>query len=220
MQLPNPRTFKNAAFNYLAEVGKALSSARRLEIIELLAQAPRTVEVLAGEIEQSVANTSQHLQVLKRAQLVTAERDGLHKVYALSGVDVVALLLQLQAVAGRHLAALDNLTRAYFAARDGLEAIDQDTLMARLNDGEVVLIDVRPEHEFAEGHLPGALCMPLAELEARLNELPSDATIVAYCRGPFCTFSADAARLLRARGYDARRSDVTVSNLQLQRSAV
>ena len=214
------RKFKSAAFAYLSEVGKALSNARRLEILELLVQAPRTVEVLAGEIEQSVANTSQHLQVLKRAQLVRGERDGQLIRYSVTGADIGELLGNMQAVAGRHLAGMQQLTRRYFAARDGLEAVDLDTLMARMEDGEVVLVDVRPEYEFAEGHLPGALSLPLAELEARLEELPTDATIVAYCRGPYCTFSADAVRLLRAHGYDARRSDATVSSLHRQRNAV
>jgi rhodanese-related sulfurtransferase len=204
------RTFKKAAYAHLAEVGKALCSPLRLEILELLAQAPRTVEVLAGEIEQSVANTSHHLQALKRAQLVTTERDGLHVIYAIAGGDVAALLVQLQAVAAAHVAGLEKLTREYFEARDGLEAIDRNTLLERLRAADVVLLDVRPEHEFAAGHLPGALSVPLSTLESRLADLPRDRTIVAYCRGPFCTLSAEAARRLRALGFDARRSDVSI----------
>jgi rhodanese-related sulfurtransferase len=210
MRQPSSRTFKNAAYAHLAEVGKALASPARLEILELLAQAPRTVEVLANEIDQSVANTSHHLQTLKRAQLVTGERDGLHVVYSIAGEDVAQLLVQLQAVASRHVAGLEKLTREYFQARDGLEAVDRDTLLERLDTGEVVLVDVRPEHEFAAGHLPGAISVPLATLESRLGELPRDRMIVAYCRGPFCTLSADAARRLRTLGYDARRCDVSV----------
>jgi ArsR family transcriptional regulator len=208
------RTFKNAAYGHLAEVGKALGNATRLEILELLAQAPRTVELLAGEIDQSVANTSHHLQVLRRAQLVERERDGLHVAYSLAGGDVAALLAQLQAVAGQHVAALDKLTRAHFGARDGVEAIDGDTLLARLRDEDVILVDVRPEHEFAEGHVPGALSIPLSKLEASLGDLPRDRPVVAYCRGPFCTLSADAARLLRDHGFDARRTDASVTTLR------
>jgi rhodanese-related sulfurtransferase len=208
-----PRSFKNAAYAHLAEVGKALASPARLEILELLAQAPRTVEVLAGEVHQSVANTSHHLQALKRAQLVTSEREGLHVVYSLAGADVAALLVQLQAVAAEHLAGLDKLTREFFADPEGLEPIDRDRLLARLEANEVTLLDVRPELEFDAGHLPGALSIPLSQLEARLAELPRDQTIVAYCRGPFCTLSAEAARRLRALGFDARRTEVSVHSL-------
>jgi len=207
------RGFKDAAYGHLAQVGKALARPARLEILELLAQAPRTVEVLAAEIAQSVANTSQHLQVLKRAQLVSSERDGLHVVYSLAGADVAALLVQLQAVASRHVAGLEKLTREYFGARDGLEAVDRETLLARMRADDVVLVDVRPEHEFAAGHLPGALSIPLSALESRLSDLPRDREIVAYCRGPFCTLSAEAARRLRELGYDARRTDVSVHAL-------
>lgn len=218
MASPSSRTFKNAAYAHLAEVGKALSSPARLEILELLAQAPRTVEVLAGEIEQSVANTSHHLQALKRARLVIGRRDGLHVVYSLAGDDVGALLANLQAVAAHHLAGLEKLTREYFEARDGLDAVDRDALLERLRAGDIVLVDVRPEHEFAAGHLPGAVSLPLSALESRLGELPRDRTIVAYCRGPFCTFSADAARRLRALGYDARRTDLSVQAFTGERS--
>lgn len=210
MSKPKARTFKNAAYAHLAEVGKALSSPARLEILELLAQAPRTVEVLAGEIDQSVANTSHHLQALKRAQLVTTERDGLHVRYALAGADVATLLVHLHAVGAAHLATLDRLTRTFFDDPAGLEPIDRDTLLARLRADDVTLIDVRPAHEFAAGHLPGARAVPLALLESQLCALPRDRTIIAYCRGPFCTFSADAVRRLRALGFDARRSDISV----------
>lgn len=217
---PNSRNFKNAAYAHLAAVGKALASATRLEILELLAQAPRTVEVLAGEVEQSVANTSHHLQALKRAQLVTSERDGLHVVYAIAGEDVGALLSSLQAVASQHVAGLEKLSREYFAERDGLEAVDRETLLKRLRDDDAILIDVRPEHEFAAGHLPGALSVPLSTLESRLGELPRDRPIVAYCRGPFCALSAEAARRLRTLGYDARRTDISVHSPGFERGVV
>jgi len=212
MSRPDSRAFKNAAYAHLAEVGKALSAPARLEILELLAQAPRTVEVLAGEIDQSVANTSHHLQTLKRARLVSGERDGLYVVYSLSGDDVAQLLTLLQSVASQHIAGLEKLTREFFEDRDGLEAVDRDTLLERLRADDVVVVDVRPEHEFSAGHLPGAISIPLSSLESRLEELPRDRTIVAYCRGPYCTLSADAARRLRELGFDARRSDVSVAS--------
>jgi len=210
--MTSSRAFKDAAYKHLALVGKALSSPVRLEILELLGQAPRPVEVIAGEINQSVANTSQHLQVLKRAQIVTAEREGLRVVHSLAGMDVAALVVDLQAVGARHVAGLERLTREFFADRDGLDAIDRDTLQARMQSGDVVLLDVRPEHEFDQAHLPGALSVPLATLEARLGDLPSGRTIVAYCRGPYCTLSADAVRLLRQSGFDAVRTEVSVHN--------
>lgn len=213
MNDPESRDFKNAAYTHLAEVGKALSSPARLEILELLAQAPRTVEVLAHEIDKSVANTSHHLQALKRARLAKSERDGLHVIYSLAGEGVAGLLAQLQSVAALHVAGLEKLTREYFADRDDLEAIDGETLLARVQAEDVVLVDVRPEHEFAAGHLPGALSIPLADLASRLDELPRDRAIVAYCRGPFCTFAAEAARRLRERGFDARRTDVSVQGV-------
>lgn len=211
--MSDARAFKNAAYAHLASVGKALASPARLELLELLAQAPRGVEALAHAIEQSVANTSHHLQALKRAHLVTAQREGVRITYALSGPDVAALLGQLQAVATGHLAELEKLTTTFFADRDALEALDGPTLLDRLRRDDVVLLDVRPEHEFAAGHLPGALSVPLSTLESRLGDIPSDRTVVAYCRGPFCTLSAEAAQRLRALGYDARRTDATVHSL-------
>lgn len=210
MPQPESRPFKDAAYAHLAEVGKAFSSATRLEILELLVQAPRSVETLAKEVGQSVANTSHHLQTLKRARLVESQRDGLHVVYSVVDDEVGVLLSQLQRLAGRHVAALEKLTREFFEERDGLEPVDRETLIARLHADDIVLVDVRPEHEFAAGHVPGAVSMPLATLEARLSELPKDRPVVAYCRGPYCTLSADAARRLRELGFDARRTDVAV----------
>ncbi|MCU0676151.1 MAG: metalloregulator ArsR/SmtB family transcription factor [Myxococcota bacterium] len=207
------RHFKDAAYAHLAEVGKAIASPARLEILELLAQAPRTVEVLAGEVAQSVANTSHHLQVLKRAQLVTHRRDGQYVAYALAGDDVAGLLTQLHAVAAAHVAALEALTRDYFEDPAGLEPLDVTTLLARLRADEAVLVDVRPEHEFAAGHVPGAISLPLTALKQRVAELPRDRTVVAYCRGPYCTFSAEATRRLRALGFDARRTHASVHSL-------
>ncbi len=203
------RTFKNAVYDHLATVGKALSSSTRLEILEVLAQAPRTVDSIAAEVDQSVANTSQHLQKLKKARLVTGRRDGLYVIYSLSGEDVVELLDKLNRVADEHIKELEELATEFFGERDGLEAVDHHTLLERIKDGTAVLIDVRPEEEYDAGHLPGALSIPVDELEAHIESLPTDRTIVAYCRGPYCAWSAEAVNQLRARGYDARRADVS-----------
>jgi len=205
-----PRAFKAAAYAYVASMGKALAAPVRLEILDLLAQADHTVEALAGELGQSAANTSHHLQVLKRARLVVSEVDGVRRCYRLADDDVGRLVAALQAMARRHLAPLDELTRSTLTERDGLQALSRQELLSRLQQGRAVLVDVRPEREFVAGHLPGARSLPLAELAARVAELPEDKTIVAYCRGPFCTFAADAARQLRALGFDARRADVSV----------
>jgi ArsR family transcriptional regulator len=208
---PTPaRAFKTAAYTQLAALGRALGSPARVELLELLAQAPRSVEALAVSTGQSVANTSQHLQVLRRAGLAHARRDGQHMVYTLAGPAVGRLLGQLHAVGAAHDPTLRELTRAFFDDPAGLEPLDAAALAARLCAGEAILIDVRPEREFAAGHLPGARSVPLALLEARLDSLPRDRTIVAYCRGPFCTFSAEAVQRLRALGFDARRADVSV----------
>lgn len=210
----NPRAFKNEAYGLLAEVGRALSSPVRVEMLELLAQAPRTVEVLAEEIEQSVANTSHHLQALKRARLVESERDGLHMRYSLSGDDVGSLVAELQRVAARHIAELERLTRRFFEDTDAPEVVSVETLRERMRAGDVVLIDVRPANEFEEGHLPEAISIPLETLESRMSELPRDKKIVAYCRGPLCTYAATAVRKLRSEGFEAQRSDVSVHSLR------
>ncbi len=202
------RDFKNSAYGYLAALGKAMSSAPRLELLELLAQGPRRVDDLAQHLGQSVANTSHHLQVLKRAHLVLGQRQGKQIFYRLAGADVAELLQQLHRVGHTHIAALEKLKGDYFAQRQSLEAINADTLYARLEADEITLVDVRPAKEFDAAHIPGALSIPLADLEAQLKHLPKGKPIVAYCRGPFCAFSADAVALLREAGFDAQRAEV------------
>jgi rhodanese-related sulfurtransferase len=209
---PSGREFKTAAYTHLAEVGKALANNTRLEILDLLLQAPRTVELLAREVGQSVANTSHHLQALKRARLVQSQREGVRIIYSPSGPEVGGLLAQLDRVARVHVAELEALSRDFFGERDALDAIDAATLLERLRLDEAVLIDVRPTHEFEAGHLPGALGIPLDQLEERLSELPRDRMVVAYCRGPYCTFSADAVHRLREYGFDGRRSELSVAS--------
>lgn len=194
---------KHALFDAIAVMGKAFASPRRLELIDLLAQGARSVESLADASGQSNANTSQHLQALHAAGLVTRERDGLRVRYELAGDDVLALWLSLREASAARLAEVQRAAREYLG--DEVEAIGQEELIARMARGDVVLVDVRPAQEFAAGHIDGAQSVPLAELRRRLGELPSDTEIVAYCRGPFCAYAHEAVRTLRAEGRAARR---------------
>ena len=191
-------------FGAFARVGKALGHPTRLELLDLLAQAPRTVDALAHACGASVASTSQHLQTLWRAGLVTREKQGLHVRYQLASDDVVELYASLRRVAARHLAEVEQATRRFLD--DGTdEPIDAAALHARMRDGSAVVIDVRPVEEFEAAHLPGALSVPLGALEARLAKLPKRKEIVAYCRGPYCVLAVEAVRRLRASGRRARR---------------
>ena len=196
---------KHLLFNQFARIGKALSNANRLELIEYLAQGERGVEALAQVSGLSVANTSQHLQLLKQAGLVAARKDGQRVYYRLTSKDVVALLGALRTVADRHLADVDQLVRTYLDTRDALEPVSPRDLLQRARGGEVTVLDVRPAEEFAAGHLPGAINIPLAELEQRLGDLDPKQEVVAYCRGPYCVLSYDAVARLRDRGFAARR---------------
>ena len=217
-----PCTTHRAIFEELAEVGKALSSAPRLEVLELLAQAPRSVEVLARALNQSVANTSHHLQTLYRAGLVTRERDGLHIIYRVASDDVCGLLRQLQRVATAQRAALAELLRAEIGARDDLEALDLDALRERIRSGDIMLIDVRPAVEYEAAHVIGARSVPIDELERHAASLPRDRMIVAYCRGPLCVYAAEAAKQLRQLGFDVRRAECSIeqfSDTELERGA-
>ena len=197
---------KQAIYESLAEVAQALGHAHRLELLEHLAQGERNVEELAACAHLNFANTSRHLQILRRARLVETERRGKHMVYSLAGdAEVVTLINALGHVGERNVAEVGRVMTDYFRARDALEAVSREDLVSRLHDGLVTVLDVRPEDEFAVGHLPGALNIPLAELERRLAELPVDREVVAYCRGPYCVLSFEAVSALRARGYLVRR---------------
>jgi rhodanese-related sulfurtransferase/DNA-binding transcriptional ArsR family regulator len=200
-----PRRFKEQVYELVARIAKAADSPRRLEILEVLAQGPRTVELLAREASLSVANTSRHLQVLRQAGLVEASKQGLFVEYRLAATEIIELMRLLRVIAEQRLGDLERLVRAYSADRDGLEPVDREELQRRLRAGSVVLLDVRPRVEFQAGHIPGALSVPLDELPQRLRELPARKEIVAYCRGPYCVMSFDAVRLLRRRGRRARR---------------
>ena len=197
------RAEKEALFEAIALVGKAFASPRRLELLDLLAQAPRTVDDLARASGQSSANASQHLQALHAAGVVSRTREGTSVRYALAGDEVLSLWLSLRDVAVARLAEVERAARAYLGGE--VDAIGRDELIARMRAGEIVLIDVRPGEEFAAGHIEGARSIPLEELEGRLAELPADREVVAYCRGPLCAYAHDAVRQLRAAGRSARR---------------
>ena len=197
---------KSALFDGLASVAQALGSGRRAEIVDVLAQGERSVEELAGEISQSVANTSQHLHVLARAGLVRSRRDGTRVIYRLASDDVAELWASVRGVAVRHLADVSVLADEYLG--QGVEHVSADELEQRLARGDVVVLDVRPEREYAAGHIAGARSAPLDSLAALAEKLPRRREIVAYCRGPYCVYADDAVRLLQSRGLKARRLDV------------
>ena len=199
------RDFKSAIYDQLARVGKAVASPRRLELLDLLTQGPRTVEVLARLASLSIANTSQHLQVLRAARLVEAEKQGLHVTYRAATDDVGAFLLALRQLAESRLLEIEDVTRQYLEERDALEQVDQEALIERVRRGEVTVLDVRPIEEYRAGHIPGALSVPLRDLERRVAALPRDKEIVAYCRGPYCVLSIEAMQALRERGFEATR---------------
>lgn len=204
------REAKDALFDGFASIARALSSGRRAEIIELLAQGERTVDEVATEIGQSIANTSHHLRTLARAGLVSGRRSGTHVHYRLASDDVLELWWATRRVAAAQLEGLDALADDYLGDRRELETIGREELLARLERGEVVLVDVRPTTEYAAGHLPGAVHVPPGQLDLLddlLDEVPSDRDIVAYCRGPYCVYADDAVRHLQSRGRRAVRLD-------------
>ena len=199
------RVAKDALFDGFAAVAKALSAGRRAELVDVLAQGERTVEALAVEIDQTVANTAQHLQGLARAGLVTSRRDGTRIHYRLASETVGELWAALRAVAAERLAGFEDLVEAYIGDRTGLEPVARAELVRRLRDPATVVVDVRPVAEYNAGHIAGAQSVPFSELRRRLRGVPKDREVVAYCRGPFCVYADDAVRLLRRRGYQARR---------------
>jgi rhodanese-related sulfurtransferase len=199
------QAFKVELFEEFARIGKALSSGRRLELLELLAQGERAVEELALETEMSVANTSQHLQVLRSAHLVAVRRSGTYAKYRLSDDHVLRLWLSLREVGEIQLSEIERLVESFFKDRKGLEATTCEDLLQQLEAGSVIVLDVRPEQEYRAGHIPGARSIPLNELETRLKEIPRKKMIVAYCRGPYCVFADAAVKTLQKRGFRAVR---------------
>jgi rhodanese-related sulfurtransferase len=199
------RVAKDALFEGFAEVARALASGRRAEIVDVLAQGERSVEQVAGEIDQSVANTSHHLRALARAGLLTIRRDGTRIYYALTSDRVGELWAAVRDVAEAHVAGLDRLAVAYLGDRDGIKVVDRDSLVARLEAGAVVVLDVRPAAEFGAGHIAGARSVPVGEIRKQLEALPAGAEVVAYCRGPYCVYADDAVRELGRKGFKAAR---------------
>ena len=208
------RQYKTELYSLFAKVGSALANPHRLELLDLLAQAPRTVEALAKEAHMSMANTSQHLQRLKQARLVLDEREGLYIRYRLADPAVAHLWLQLRAVAEQQLAEVERILDAYRHRRHEFEQMSADEMLTRLRQGEVVLLDVRPYVEYQTGHLPGAVSSPIDELERRLSELPSGNTVVAYCRGPYCVYADEALDLLAKQGWPVARLEEGVQEWQ------
>jgi rhodanese-related sulfurtransferase len=200
------RAAKTTLFDEFARAAKALASGRRIELLDVLANGERTVDVLAGEVGLSVANTSQHLQVLRQAGLVTSRRDGTSIYYRPAAPEVFQLWQALRTLAASQLAEVERLAAAYLGDRDQLEPVTREELAHRLQDSDdLVVLDVRPAAEYAAGHLPGAVSIPIGELRRRLAELPADREVVAYCRGPYCAFAHEAVATLREEGFSARR---------------
>lgn len=197
--------FKHDLFVEFARVGKALSNGNRLELLEYIAQGERSVDELATVSGLTVANTSQHLQQLRQAGLVNCYKDGLKVFYSLSGDDVIGLLDALRGVAERHVAEVERLVNTYLTVKDELEPLPRQELLQRVRDGLVMVLDVRPSEEYAAGHIPGAVNVPLSELEYYLENLSPEQEIVAYCRGPHCVLAFDAVATLRKKGLKARR---------------
>lgn len=205
MSSESPKIHKYRLLDQFAIVAKALGHAYRLDLLELLAQGERSVEALSKVIGITIANTSQHLQYLRRAGLVTSRKQGLYVYYCITGDDVIVLLRALRQTSERHIAEIDRVVSGYFNERDSLEAISRKELMQRSKEGLVTVLDVRPQEEFEIGHISGAVNVPLPELKKRLKELPKDQEIIAYCRGAYCVLSFEAVAALRKKGYKVRR---------------
>lgn len=211
--MKNPkRVFKDRVYEQLARIGKSVASPQRLELLDLLSQGPRTVENLAQEAHQTVANTSRHLQILRTARLIEAEKEGVFVRYRVADDAVVDFFRSLRLLAASRLAELDQITRHFFKNRDTLEPVDRKVLLARVRKGLITVLDVRPTEEYRSGHIAGAISLPLHELQERLAELPRDQDIVAYCRGPYCVLAAQAVELLRERGFRVVRLEDGVSD--------
>lgn len=206
------REFKDAVFEQFARVAAAFASPKRLEIVDLLAQGPRSVESIAHQTSMTVNSTSRNLQILRNAGLVTSTRDAQRVVYRVAGLSVVEAYRALREAAEARLAEVRQLAEAFFGEVDGAEPVDVEQFLERSGQGDVVVVDVRPAEEFAAGHIAGAVSMPLGDLTDRIADLPSDASVVAYCRGPYCVLSAEAVRRLRAAGVPAQRLEAGVDD--------
>jgi len=213
MKNPN-RAFKDAIYEQFARIGKSVSSPKRLELLDLLCQGERTVEVLAKESGLTTANASQHLQVLRAARLVAAEKKGLYVVYRLADQTVCEFFRAMRLLAESRLAEVEQIKRQFLEGREGMEPVDRDALLKLVKEGAVTVLDVRPVEEYNAGHIAGAISLPLKELQLRLSDLPRDQEIVAYCRGPYCVLSVQAVEMLRAKGFQAVRLEEGVQDLR------
>ena len=214
--MTRPASLKAAIYEQIARIGQATASPSRLELLDLLSQGARTVEALAHQTGQSVATTSHHLQVLRRARLVEGQKAGLYVTYRLADPHVGDFFLSLRSLAESRLAEVQQVTRQYLEQRGALEAVGSDELVRRVRAGEGTRIDVRPREEYGAAHIPGAISVPLAELSTRAGELPRRRDIVAYCRGPYCVMALDAVDLLRRKGFRAHRLEHGVPEWRAQ----
>jgi len=210
------RRFKDEIFEQFARIGKAVASAKRIELLDVLSQGERHVEALADAANISVANASQHLQILRAARLVETEKAGVFVTYRLADHSVAEFVRQLRILAENRLAEVEQTTRCFVEGRIGFDPVDREELLRRVRQGEVTVLDVRPAEEFRAGHLPRALSVPLEDLEARMKDLPKDREIVAYCRGPYCVMAVEAVARLRKRGFRAVRLEIGVVDWQAQ----
>ncbi len=199
------REFKDLTYQQFANIATAFSSPKRLEIIDLLAQSEKDVETLSQQISATFANTSRHLQILKNARLVDSRREGVRMYYRLSDEKVYNCWKGLQSLAENRVAEIREVVRDFLNERNAMNAISKEELWSRIQLNDVIVLDVRPEKEFSSGHIPGAISIPLSELRERLNEIPNDREVVAYCRGPYCVLSPEAIKILLHEGYDAIR---------------
>jgi rhodanese-related sulfurtransferase len=210
---PN-RLFKDAIYEQFARIGKAVSSPKRLELLDLLCQGERTVEVLAKESGLTVANASQHLQVLRTTRLVETEKVGLFVVYRLADQTVCEFFRSMRVLAESRLAEVEQIKRRFLEGKEGMQPVDRDELLELVRKRAVTVLDVRPVEEYNTAHIPGALSIPLKELKLHLSELPRDQEIVAYCRGPYCVLSVQAVEMLRAQGFNAVRLEEGIQDLR------
>jgi len=199
------REFKDLIFQQFANIATAFSSPKRLEIIDILGHGEKDVETLSNQISATFANTSRHLQILKNARLVQSRRDGVRMYYTLADEKVFNCWKGLQSLAQNRVAEIREVVRDFLEERNAMNAISREELWSKIQSNDVIVLDVRPEGEFSSGHIPGAISIPLSELRERLNEIPQDYEVVAYCRGPYCVLSPEAIKLLRENGYDASR---------------
>ena len=206
------RQFKDAIYEQFSRIGKAVSSPRRLELLDLICQGEKTVETLSRESGLTVANTSQHLQTLKAARLIEAEKDGLYVKYHLADEMVCEFFRSMRVLAENRLAEVDLIKRRFLEGREGMEPVNRDDLLTRVVEGDVTVLDVRPTDEYLAGHIPGALSVPIGRLKEILASLPTDQEIVAYCRGPYCVLSVQAVEMLRKKGFNAIRLEESVQD--------